>query len=156
VHNAKKPLFFCALVRGDYGGGTMTFAIFGAAMGALCAVRYRQVFFLLLLSTMLAAGIAISEFIRHDHSWLIVTKAVIAVSAMQLIYVLIALSLHLFRSTRSMLPFVQAAIGKQLCAELEVPYSLPLELSVLVAQLRAMAKSSGRTFPVNCDEAVTQ
>jgi hypothetical protein len=114
----------------------MTFAIFGVAMGAFCAVRHCRVFVLLLLSFMLVAGIVPSKIIRHDHSSLIVTETLVAVCAMQLAYVLVTLSLY-FHSTRSMLPSVRTAIGSQLRAELEVPYSLPLKLSVLVAQLRA-------------------
>jgi hypothetical protein len=134
------------LIAGDKKGGReMGFAIFGAAMGALCAVCYRQIFILLLLSTLLVMGCLMAEVIRHNDPWLIATKALIAVSAMQMTYVVVALSLQ-FRSTSSMLPSVQTAIGRQLRVEFEVPYILPGELSVLVSRLNSI----DRGMPRNC------
>jgi hypothetical protein len=115
----------------------MAFAMVSIAMGAVCALRHHKVFALLLLSTFLAVGIVLSEIICQSRPWLIATEALMAISAVQLAYVGITLPLHLFRSTRSMFPSVQAAIGSQLRSELEVRDILPLELSLFAAQLRA-------------------
>jgi acyl dehydratase len=115
----------------------MEFVILGAVLGASCALLRRRVFLTVALSALLAVIGMLGGTLLHIDPWM--TAAVIfgSVAAMQSVYVAVSLTLHFVRF-RKLMPPIQTAIGHRLRAELEVPRSLPPELSTLVAQLKGV------------------
>jgi hypothetical protein len=115
----------------------MAFVVFGVAIGGLCALLRYRVLMMLAVSAFLAVGSVLGGIIFHAHPWAIVAEAFGSVVAFQFTYLAVSLSLHLDRSRR-LIPQVRTAIGQRLRAELEVPRSMPPELSALVEQLRGV------------------
>ena len=113
----------------------MAFVIFGVAIGALCAFFRYPVLMMVLLGGLLAVGAGLDGIVLHVHSGVIATEVFGSIAASQFAYVAISFTQHLVHS-RELALQVQAAIGRQLPAELEVPRSLPPEISRLVAQLQ--------------------
>jgi hypothetical protein len=113
----------------------MAFVILGVAIGALCAFfRYRALV-MLPLGALLTVGAVLSGIILHANPWVIATEVFGSIAASQFTYVAVSLTNHLVHS-RGLIPQIQAAIGRQLSIQLEVPRSLPPELSALVARLQ--------------------
>jgi hypothetical protein len=77
----------------------------------------------------------LSGIILHANPWVIATEVFGSIAASQFTYVAVSLTNHLVHS-RGLIPQIQAAIGRQLSIQLEVPRSLPPELSALVARLQ--------------------
>jgi hypothetical protein len=132
------PFSVCAFSLGTVERGikAMAFVILGVVFGAFCALLRYGVLMMLALSALLAVGVVLGGIIFHTHIWAIAAEAVGSIAASQFTCVAVSLTRHLVHSRR-LIPQVQAAIGQQLGAELEVPRSLPPELSALVAQLQA-------------------
>jgi hypothetical protein len=112
----------------------MTFVMFGVAAGVSCALLRYPLLPLLPMGALLAAGAALTGIALGTHPGVIVAEVFGAIAAPQFVYVAISLTDHLTRLAR-LIPQAQAAIGKQLSSELEVPRDLPPELATLVAQL---------------------
>jgi len=112
----------------------MAFIIFGVAIGALCALLRYPVLAMVPLSALLAVAAVLNGIITHAHPGVIAIEVFGSVAASQLTYASVSLTHHLVRSRKLVLE-VQAAIGQELRTELEVPRSLPPELSALVTQL---------------------
>jgi hypothetical protein len=113
----------------------MAFVLLSVAIGALCAFfRYRALI-MLPVGALLTVGAVFSGVIFHAHPWVIATEVFGSIAASQFTYVAVSLTHHLVRS-RGLIPQIQAAIGQQLATQLELPRSLPPELSALVAQLQ--------------------
>jgi hypothetical protein len=134
-----KPFFKCALPTGELckpGAKQMAFIILGVAIGALCVFFRYPILMTLGLGGLLAVGAGLSGIALHIHPGLIAAEVFGSIAASQLTYVAIGLTQHLAQSRKLTLQ-VQAAIAQQLSTELEVPRSLPPEISRLVAQLRS-------------------
>ena len=116
----------------------MAFVVFGVAIGALCAFFRYPVFMMLPLGGLLAVGVGLSGIVLHLHPEVIAAEVFGSIAASQFAFVAISLSQDLVHS-RELTLQVQAAIGQQLPAELEVPRGLPPELSRLVAQLQPLS-----------------
>jgi hypothetical protein len=116
------------------GDNQMAFIIFGVAIGALCALLRYPVLAMVPLSALLAVAAVLNGIITHAHPGVIAIEVFGSVAASQLTYASVSLTHHLVRSRKLVLE-VQAAIGQELRTELEVPRSLPPELSALVTQL---------------------
>ena len=114
----------------------MAFIILGVAIGALCVFFRYPILMTLGLGGLLAAGAGLSGIALHIHPGLIAAEVFGSIAASQLTYVAIGLTQHLVHSRKLTLQ-VQAAIAQQLPTELEVPRSLPPEISRLVSQLRS-------------------
>jgi hypothetical protein len=112
----------------------MTFVMLGVAAGVSCAFLRHPFLPLLPISALLAAGAVLTGIACGTHPGMIVAEVFGSIAAPQFAFVAISLTDHLIRSSR-LIPQVQAAIGRQLRAELEVPRSLPPELAALVTQL---------------------
>ena len=113
----------------------MAFVVFGLAIGGLCALLRYRVLLMPVVSAFLAVGSVLGGAIFHTHPWAIVADAFGSIVALQFTYLAVSCSLHFVRSRRLILQ-VQTAIGQRLQAELEVPRSMPPELSALVGKLR--------------------
>jgi hypothetical protein len=114
----------------------MTFVFLGLAAGGTCALLRYQVFTMLATCVVVAAGATFVGVVSQTPAWAIVASVVGALAALEFTYVAVALTRHLVQSRRQ-LPQVQAAVGKQLRAELELPYDLPLKLDALIGRLPA-------------------
>jgi hypothetical protein len=112
----------------------MAFLVLGIAIGASCASFRRRVATMLVLSAFLGAVAVLGGITVHAHPWVIAVQVLGSITALQFVYVAVGLTVHLVR-LRKLIPHVQIAIGRRLRAELEVPRSVPPELSVLVARL---------------------
>jgi hypothetical protein len=110
--------------------------IAGIAIGALCALLRHRVFMMLALSALLAPVVALVGFGLQAHPWIIAAQTVGSITALQFVYVVVGLALHLVRFGK-LIPHLRTAIGNRLRAELEVLRGLTPELSVLVARLEA-------------------
>ena len=89
-------------------------------------------------------GAVLSGVVLGAHTLVIATEGFASVAAPQVAFVAVGLTRHLVLAMR-LIPHVQAAIGQQLRAQLEVPRSLSPELAALVAQLgRAYRDCRGR------------
>ena len=81
----------------------MTFAVFGIAIGGLCALlRYRAPM-VLVLSASLAVGAVLGGFLFHTHIWAIVANAFGSIVALQFSYAAVGLTSQLVLS-RKMIP----------------------------------------------------
>jgi hypothetical protein len=103
------------------------------AATVLAACRY-PVFLLAPIVGFLATCGLLVGLVQGVHPGAIGIEVLGSIVAPQLAYLAITLTAHLARSVQVM-PQVQAAIGKELRVELEVPRRLPPELAVLVRQL---------------------
>jgi hypothetical protein len=113
----------------------MTIIIFGGAIGALCALLRYRALIVVPLSCLLTAAAVLNGVIIHAHVAVVAIEVFGSVIALQLMYVTVGLTRHLVRS-KGVVFEVQAAIGKELRTELEVPRTLPPKLSRLVVQLQ--------------------
>jgi hypothetical protein len=114
----------------------MAFIILAVVIGLLCALLRYRALMMLAVSVLLAGDAVISGIILHAHSWMIAAEVLGSITALQFAFVALGLTLHFVRF-RKTLPHIQAAIGQQLRAELEVPRDLPPDLSSLVERLQA-------------------
>ena len=112
----------------------MAFVIFGVAIGALCAILRYPVLMMLPLGGLLIGGAALNGIIVHAHPMVIATEVFGCIAASQFAYASVSLTRHLVRSKEMMLQ-AQAAIGQELRAQLQVPRSMPSELSALISRL---------------------
>jgi hypothetical protein len=126
-------------MNGDLVGGQtkMEFVILGAVIGASCSLLRRRVFLTVALSVLLAVVGTLGGTLLHIDPWMTAAVVFGSVAALQSVYVAVSLTFHFVRF-RNLIPPIQTAIGHRLCAELEVPRSLPPELSALVAQLKGV------------------
>jgi hypothetical protein len=132
----KKAVFPCVNPYGEMlRGQTMAFIVFGVVIGALRALLRCPVLVLIPLSGLLAAAAVLNGIIIHADTGIIATEVLGSLVASQLIYVSVSLTQHLVRSRNAMLE-IQAAIGRELRTELEVPRGLPPDLSALVTRLQ--------------------
>jgi hypothetical protein len=140
----KKAFFNMSISIGEYPRGrvmVMVFVICGIAVaaGVGCAfVRY-PVFLLLTVCPLLAASALLSGIRFGTHAGLIAVDVFGSIAVPQITFVAVSLAgfairRYLARSSRLM-PQVQAAIGQQLRAELEVPRTLSPDLAHLVSQI---------------------
>jgi len=139
------PQFPCSPAHfgmADQGDVDMVFVFFSVAMGGLCALLRYRASMMLALSASLALGTVLVGTAFHVHPLWIISDTFGSVVAFQFTYVGVSLAYHLVHSRR-LIPEVQAAIGKQLGADLEAPRGLPPELSALVAQLPTSATVFG-------------
>jgi hypothetical protein len=113
----------------------MAFIIFGVAIGALCALLRYPVLVMVPLSGLLAAAAVLNGIVTHAYPGVIAIAVFGSIAASQLMHISVGLTHHLVRSRKLMLE-VQAAIGQELRTELEVPRSLPPELSALITRLQ--------------------
>ena len=112
----------------------MMFVTFGVAAGVLCALLRYPFFPLLPASALLATGAVSTGIALGTHPGVTALEVFGTIAASQLAFVAVSLTHYRVRSTR-LIPHVQAAIGKELRTELEVPRSVPPKLAVLVARL---------------------
>ena len=112
----------------------MTFVMFGVAAGVSCAFLRYPFLPLLPIAALLAAGAALMGIAFGSHPGVIAAEVFGSIAAPQFAFMAVSLADHYIRSTR-LIPQVQAAIGRQLRTELEVPRSLPPELAALVTKL---------------------
>jgi hypothetical protein len=113
----------------------MVFIVLGAATGALFAFLRYPVLPLVPISASLATAALSIGIALGNHPAMIAFEVLGSVAAPQFTFVAVSLTNHLIRST-ALIPHAQAAIGRQLRSELEVPHNLPPELAALVAQLK--------------------
>jgi hypothetical protein len=114
----------------------MAFLVLGIVIGASCALFRRRVATMLAGSTLLGAVVVLSGVTAHVSAWVIVAEAVGAITVLQFVYVAVGLTVHFVRF-RKLIPHIQISIGRRLRAELEIPRSLPSELSALIGRLEA-------------------
>jgi hypothetical protein len=112
----------------------MLYMMLGVVAGASCAFLRYPFIPLLPMGALLATGAVLSGVVLGAHPLLIATEGFASVAAPQVAFVAVGLTRHLVLAMR-LIPHVQAAIGQQLRAQLEVPRSLSPELAALVAQL---------------------
>jgi uncharacterized membrane protein len=112
----------------------MLFVMFGVAAGVSWAFLRYPFLPLPLIGVLLAVGVVLTGIAFGTHPGVIAAEVFGSVAAPQFAFVAVSLTNHLVSSSRLM-PQVQAAIGRQLRAELEAPRSLPPELDALVTQL---------------------
>jgi hypothetical protein len=110
------------------------------AVGLVCAFVRRPVFLLIFLCPLLGAGTMLSGVHFGTPARLIVAEALGSVAAPQITFIAISLAVFAFKQrfarSRELIPHAQAAIGRQLRTELELPHTLSPELAHLVSQLR--------------------
>ena len=114
----------------------MAFVAVGAAIGTVLALLRGRVFLVILVSAPFAIVVALCSLLLGHQLWLSALVGVTSVAAVQLCYLVLGLTLDLFPA-QNLMPQVQAAIGQQLRAELEVPRDLPHEMASLVMRLEA-------------------
>jgi hypothetical protein len=120
----------------------MLFVMFGVAAGVSWAFLRYPFLPLPLIGVLLAVGAVLTGIAFGTHPGVIAAEVFGSVAAPQFAFVAVSLTNHLVSSSRLMAQ-VQAAIGRQLRAELEAPLSLPPELAALVTQLRRRYSDSG-------------
>ena len=129
--------------QGNVRSGTdMIFVMLGVASGVSFAFLRYPFLPLLPIGALLAAGALLTGIFFGSHPGLIAAEIFGSIAAPQFAFAAVSLTDHLVRSSR-LIPQVQAAIGRQLRAELEAPLSLPPELAALVTQLRRRYSDSG-------------
>jgi hypothetical protein len=114
----------------------MAFAAVGAAIGTMLALLRGQVLLVILVSAFFAIIITLCGLLLGDQLGLSALVGFASVAAVQVFYLAVGHILDLFPSENFM-PQVQAAIGRQLRAEFEVPFDLPTEMASLVSRLEA-------------------
>jgi hypothetical protein len=120
----------------------MLFVISGiaVAVGLGCVFVRRPVFLLIFLCPLLGTGTMVSGVHFGTPAGLIVAEVLGSVAAPQITFIAISLALFAFKQrfarSRELIPHAQAAIGRQLRTELELPHTLSPELAHLVSQLR--------------------
>jgi hypothetical protein len=113
----------------------MAFIICGVAIGALCALLRYPVFVMAPLSALLAVATVLNGIITHAHPGVIAIEVFGSVTTSQFMYASVGLTHHLVHLRKLVLE-AQAAIGRELRTELELPRSMPPELSALVTRLQ--------------------
>jgi hypothetical protein len=119
----------------------MAFVILCALIGIACAVLNGGVLLILAASVLLAVVGTLGAVLLHAPPWGIAAVVFGSVAVLQSAYTAAGLTLHLVLFGKLILP-APTAIGRHLGAQLEVPRTLPPELSVLVARLRASRTTS--------------
>jgi hypothetical protein len=114
----------------------MTFATIGAAIGPMLALLRGQVPLVILASAFFAVIVTLGSLLLGYPLGLSALVGFGSVAAVQVFYLVLGLTLDLFPSENFM-PEVQASIGQQLRAELEVPCDLPPAMVTLVLRLEA-------------------
>jgi hypothetical protein len=114
----------------------MAFVILCALIGIARAVLNSGALLILAASVLLAVVATLGAVLLHAPPWGIAAVVFGSVAVLQSAYTAAGLTLHLVRFGK-LIPPAQTAIGRQLGAQLEVPRTLPSELSVLVARLKA-------------------
>ena len=112
----------------------MIFVMFGIAAGVSFAFLRYPFLPLPPIGVFLAVGAVLMGLASGTHLGVIAAEVFGSIAAPQFAFVTVSLTDHLIRSSR-LIPQVQAAIGRQLRAELEAPRRLPPELAALVTQL---------------------
>ena len=112
----------------------MMFVTFGVGAGVLWGLLRYPFVPLLPASALLATGAVLTGIALGTHPGVTALEVFGTIAAPQLVFVAVSLTHYRVRSTR-LIPHVQAAIGKELRTELEVPRSVPPKLAVLVARL---------------------
>jgi hypothetical protein len=130
----KAKIVLCRLLSGK--AAAMLFVIFGAAAGAVLALRRYTVFALVPVSVLFAAA-AIVTGSGHDPRTIVV-EILGAVASPQFGYLAASSAAAYLRATRSskLLQSMQAAIRQELGTAFEVPRSLPPELAILLTKLQ--------------------
>jgi hypothetical protein len=114
----------------------MVFIAVGTAIGTLLALLRGGVLLVILVNAFFAIVVALCGLLLGYHLGLSVLVGFGSVTAVQVSHLAFGLALDLFPS-KNFMPEVQAAIGQQLRAELEVPCDLPPEMTSLVLRLQA-------------------
>jgi hypothetical protein len=114
----------------------MAIVMLSALAGALCGLFRCRVIIIIPLTAAIVLVSVTNGLVVHTDTWLVVTEAIGSIAVLQATYASIGLALRRLRSQPD-LPFIQATIGRELRAELEIPRNLPPYLSTLVARLQA-------------------
>jgi hypothetical protein len=114
----------------------MVFVAVGALAGAVLASRRYRAFLLVPVAASMAAVAFLVGIVHGSHPGAIALEVLGSIVAPQFAYVALSLTAHLTRLAK-LVPQVQAAIGQQLRAQLEVPRRLSPELADRVTQLQA-------------------
>jgi hypothetical protein len=112
----------------------MMFVMFGVAAGVSWAFLRYPFLPLLPMGALLAIGAATTGIAFGTHPGVTAVEVFGSIAGPQFAFAAVSLTNHLVRSSR-LIPQIQAAIGRQLRAQLEVPRGLPPELAALVTQL---------------------
>ena len=114
----------------------MVFVTVGAPIGTLLALLRGRILLAILVNAFFAIVIAMCGLLLGYHLGVSALVGFGSIAAVQISYLALAFTLDLF-SSKNVVPQVQAAIGQQLRAELEVPRDLPPEMASLVLRLQA-------------------
>jgi hypothetical protein len=115
----------------------MAFVAVGAATGTLLALLRGRVLLMISVSTFFfAIVVTLCGLLLGYHLGLSALVGFGSIAAVQVSYLALGLTLDLFPS-ENFIPQVQAAIGRQLRTEIEVPCDLPPEMASLVLRLEA-------------------
>ena len=114
----------------------LVFVAVGAAIGTLLALLRGRILVAILVNVFFAIVVALCGLLLGYHLGLSALVGFGCIAAVQVSYLALGLTLDLFPSD-NVIPQVQAAIGQQLRAELEVPCDLPPEMASLVLRLKA-------------------
>jgi hypothetical protein len=130
-------VFSVSTIAGDTCRGfEMAIVMLSALAGALCGLFRCRVIIIIPLTAAIVLVSVTNGLVVHTDTWLVVTEAIGSIAVLQATYASIGLALRRLRSQPD-LPFIQATIGRELRAELEIPRNLPPYLSTLVARLQA-------------------
>jgi hypothetical protein len=132
----------------------MIFVAAGAAVGTLLALLHSRILLLILASAFFAIVVTLYGLLLGHHLGLSALVGFGSVAMVQLSYLALSLNLDLFPSQNfapqldltpranfmpraNLTPQVQAAIGRELRAEMKVPCDLSPKLAALVLRLEA-------------------
>jgi len=116
----------------------MIFVIFGAAAGAVLALRRYTVFALVPVVVIFAAAAMVTGVAAGHDPGIIAVEVLGAVVSPQVGFVAVSVAAGYLRATRSskLLQSVQAAIGQELGNAFELPRHLPPEMAALLRKLQ--------------------
>jgi hypothetical protein len=114
----------------------MVFVAVGAPIGTLLDLLRGRILLAILVNAFFAIVVALCGILLGYHLGLSALVGFGSIAVVQISYLALGFTLDLFPS-KNVMPQIQAAIGQQLRAELEVPRDLPPEMASLVLRLQA-------------------